>query len=213
MFRCEAQGVGVRRLAGCSASWELGIANSELGIRNSPFAICKEELMTDKVTNPTGNRPRIRGFEPEAIRRAKRILTRAALDLPPPTRELDSPPDDGDAPPGILTPLVKEWSAALAEEEPFPSVAQVASLLPELAGRPVPPHWEEIMHQLDWQCAELLGNWEELVLLMGHVARQVETISDWWELRHAWRLHTGIVAAAAYRIGLRMGRKNGPAAE
>jgi len=39
-------------------------------------------------------------------------------------------------------------------------------------------HREEIVHQLDWQCAELLGNWEELVLLMGHVTRQCETISD-----------------------------------
>jgi len=105
-----------------------------------------------------------------------------------------------------LTPVVKEWSAALAEEETVPSVAQVASLLPELVGRPVPPHWEEIGHQLDWQCAELLGKWEELVLLMGHVSRQVETISDWWELRHAWQLHLGSVAATACRIGLRIGR-------
>jgi hypothetical protein len=163
--------------------------------------------MTDESANPTGSHLCMRGRDPEAMRRARRILTRTALNLPPPTRELDPPPDDGDAPPGILTPTVKEWSAALAEEEPFPSVAQVASLLPELAGRPVPSHWEEIMHQLDWQCAEILGNWEELVLLMGNVARQVEAISDWWELRHAWRLHTGIVAAAAYRLGLRVGRE------
>jgi len=146
-------------------------------------------------------------FEPEAIRRARRILTRDTLNLPPPTRELDPLPTDDDAPPGLLMPVAKQWSGALAEEEPFPSVAEVASLLPELVGRPVPSHWEEIMHQLDWQCAEILGNWEELVLLMGNVARQVEMISDWWELRHAWRLHMGVVAAAAYRIGLRMGRK------
>ncbi len=58
----------------------------------------------------------------------------------------------------------------------------MASLLPELVGRRVPPQWEEIVHQLDWQRAEILGNWDELVLLMG------------------------IVAAAAYRIGLRLGR-------
>ena len=170
--------------------------------------------MTNQSTNePTNNRPCIQGFEPPAIRRAKRVLTRTALDLPPPSRELDPPPDEFDAPPGILTPVVKAWSGALAEEEPFPSVAEVASLLPELVGRPVPPHWEQIMHQLDWQCAEILGNWDELVLLMGHVARQVEIISDWWELRHAWRLHMGVVAAAAYRIGLRVGREASPAGE
>ena len=161
---------------------------------------------TQPPDHPTEDRPWHPLFEPEAVRRAKRVFTRDALNLPPPTRELDPPPDEFDCPPGILTPVVKEWSAALAEEEPFPSVAQVASLLPELVGRPVPPQWEEIVHQLDWQCAEILGNWEELVLLMGHVSRQVETISDWWELRHAWRLHMGIVAAAAYRIGLRLGR-------
>jgi hypothetical protein len=162
--------------------------------------------MTDGQTDQTNCRPWHPLFEPEAVRRAKRIFTRTALDLPPPTRELDLPPDEFDGPPGILTPAVKAWSSVLAEEEPFPTVAQVASLLPELAGRPVPPHWEQIVHQLDWQCAEILGNWEELVLLMGHVSRQCETISDWWELRHAWRLHMGVVAAAAYRIGLRMGR-------
>jgi hypothetical protein len=168
--------------------------------------------MTDEGTTPpphppTDDRRCHPLFEPEALRRARRVFTRAALDLPPPSREFDPPPDEFDAPPGILTPAVKEWSGALAEEEPFPSVAQTASLLPELVGRPVPPHWEEVVHQLDWQCAEILGNWEELVLLMGHVSRQCETISDWWELRHAWRLHMGIVAAAAYRLGLRMARR------
>jgi hypothetical protein len=167
--------------------------------------------MTDKKTtqppNPSTDDRRCHPlFEPEALRRAKRVFTRRDLDLPPPTRELDPPPDEFDVPPGILAPAVKEWSGALAEEEPFPSVAQAASLLPELVGRPVPSHWDEVVHQLDWQCAEILGNWEELVLLMGHVSRQCETISDWWELRHAWRLHMGIVAAAAYRLGLRLGQ-------
>jgi hypothetical protein len=46
----------------------------------------------------------------------------------------------------------------------------------------------------------------KIALLMGHINWQCETISDWWELRHAWRLHTGVVAAAAYRLGLRLGR-------
>jgi hypothetical protein len=64
--------------------------------------------MTNQSTNePTNNRPCIQGFEPPAIRRAKQILTRTALDLPPPSRELDPPPDEFDAPPGILTPVVK----------------------------------------------------------------------------------------------------------
>jgi hypothetical protein len=64
--------------------------------------------------------------------------------------------------------------------------------------------WPFLRQMRGW-CAAL-GNWEELVLLMGHVSRQCETISDWWELRHAWRLHMEVVAAAAYRIGLRVGR-------
>lgn len=162
-------------------------------------------MSDERITLAHG--PGFDGRDPEAVRRAKRIFTRAGLNLPPPTRELDPEPGDGDAPPGLMTPEAREWSGALAEEEPFPSVAEVASLLPELVGRPVPEHWERIVHQLDWQCAELMGNWEELVLLMGHVSRGCETISDWWELRHAWRLHMGIVAAAAYRLGLRVGRR------
>ena len=47
--------------------------------------------MTDEGTNPTKDRPRLRGFEPEAIRRAKRVFTRTALGLPPPTLTVSLP--------------------------------------------------------------------------------------------------------------------------
>lgn len=109
-------------------------------MKDESTARSPDPLTAEPPGHPTDLWDRICNLEPEAVRRAKQIFTRAALNLPPPTRELDPSPEDGDAPPGILTPLVKEWSGALAEEEPFPSVAQAASLLPELVGRPVPSH-------------------------------------------------------------------------
>lgn len=50
----------------------------------------QEDHMTRQKTDPTEGRSYHPLFEPEAVRRAKRVFTRAALNLPPSTRRRTS---------------------------------------------------------------------------------------------------------------------------